>query len=60
MPYYTYNISTGALLDISEELLHDGSPPTGVAVTHINVTTEDLNTNFIWNEELRDFVMREE
>ena len=56
MPYYTYAVTTGKLLEISEDLLHDGSPPSGVAVTYIDVPTEELNTQYIWNEEDRDFV----
>lgn len=56
MPYYTYSVNTGKLLEISEELLHGGSPPSGVAVTYTDISSEELNTQYVWNEEDRDFI----
>lgn len=58
MPYYSYSVNTGKLLEISEELLHDGSPPSNVAVTFTNIPVEELNTLYVWNEEDREFTLK--
>lgn len=59
MPFYTYNPSTGELLEISEQLLHDGCPPTGCAITFTNLTMDEINTQYTWDVELRDFVLKQ-
>lgn len=51
-----YSSSTGALIEVSEELIYDGSPPTGMAISYIDVSTTDLENDYVWNAEDRDFV----
>ena len=58
MTYYTYSANTGKLLEMSEQLLHDGSPPSNVAVTYTDISIEDLSTLYVWDEEERDFVLK--
>jgi hypothetical protein len=58
MPYYSYNNNSGKLLEISEELIFGGSPPTGIAVSFTNITQEELDLNYVWDEEVRDFVQK--
>lgn len=56
MPYFSYNNNTGKLLEISEELIFDGSPPTGIAVSYTNLSQIQLDLNYVWDEEVRDFL----
>ena len=59
MAYYTYNNNTGDLIQVSEELLHNGSPVSGCAVTFTNLTIEEIETLYVWDRELRDFVLKQ-
>ena len=56
MAYFMYSSNTGALVEVSEELIYDGSPPTGMAISYIDVSTTDLENDYVWNAEDRDFV----
>lgn len=56
MPYFMYNSNTGALVEVSEELIYNGSPPSGMAISYIEVPTTTLENDYTWNAEDRDFV----
>lgn len=55
MPFISYNTSTGKLIELSDTLMFDGSPPSGMAITFINIPISILETDYLWNEESRDY-----
>lgn len=56
MAYFMYNSNTGALVEVSEELIYGGCPPSGMAISYIDVSMTDLENGYVWNAEDRDFV----
>lgn len=58
MAYYMYNNFTGELKEVSEELMYDGCPLTGMAITFNNHSVSELLNDFVWDTETRDFIPR--
>lgn len=55
MPYISYNTATGKLIELSEELMYDGCPPSGMTITYTPISIDLLQNNYVWSDESRDY-----